>query len=122
MIYLIENDHNVRKALELLLSSGSYAYRSFKMGEEFLNDQSVKSPYDILILDMNMDGLYGRAFLKQLTSTNNPVKVIGITAQDESGVRAYCREFGVKALLTKPVDSQALMDLIKFHGEVQIDH
>jgi FixJ family two-component response regulator len=118
MIYIIEDDNQVRKALELLMQSQRYENRSFKSGEDFLQDTTAKNVEDILILDMNMSGVYGRDFLKQLIAAKNPVTVIGITAQDESGIRAYCREYGVKALLTKPVDSNALMDLIKYHSEM----
>lgn len=116
MIYLIEDDHQVRKALELLFISHQYRFQSFVRGEDFLEDTSVKTLYDILVLDLNMKGVYGREFLQQLAQSNIPVSIIGITANDESLVRSYCRSYGVKALLTKPVDGNALMDLIRYHG------
>jgi CheY-like chemotaxis protein len=41
--------------------------------------------------------------------------VIVITASDDSQNKEYCREYGVKAYLRKPVDAEALLDLINYN-------
>lgn len=119
MIYIVEDDNHVRKALELVIHSHGYASKSFSNAKEFLVDPIVKKGEDILILDMNMNGLHGRDFLRELINIQSPLNIIGITANDDAETRSFCRECGVKALLTKPLDSKALLDLIKYHGEMQ---
>lgn len=119
MIYIIEDDNHVRKALELVIHSHGLLCNSYAGAEEFLEDVMQKSTGDILILDMNMAGLHGRDFLDTLVSMKSPLVIIGITAHDDAEIRSFCRACGVKALLTKPVDSQALLDLVKYHGEFQ---
>jgi FixJ family two-component response regulator len=119
MIYIIEDDNHVRKALELVIHSNGYTSHSFSNAKEFLVDPLIKGREDILILDMNMKGLHGRDFLRELNSLRSPMSIIGITAHDDVEIRSFCRAWGVKALLTKPVDSKALLDLIKYHGEIQ---
>jgi AmiR/NasT family two-component response regulator len=43
-----------------------------------------------------------------------PLTVIVVTANDEPKNREYCRQFGVKAYLRKPVDAEALLDIINY--------
>jgi two-component system sensor histidine kinase/response regulator len=46
--------------------------------------------------------------------------VIVITAFDEPKYRDSSREYGVLAFLRKPVDGEALLDIIKYNLESQL--
>jgi CheY-like chemotaxis protein len=45
--------------------------------------------------------------------------VIVVTAFDEPHTREICTSYGVKAYLRKPVDGEALIDLIKYNLPVK---
>lgn len=114
MIYVIEDDTNVRKSLEVLMNSYDLKCQSFLSGDAFLRE--YKEGYDdLMILDMRINDLDARDFLTELKEVGIEIPIIGITAQDEPEIRIFCQQYGVKSILMKPVDSNALMDLIRYH-------
>jgi CheY-like chemotaxis protein len=57
----------------------------------------------------------GIDLLKKLKMSEDPLTIIVVTANDEPLSREYCRQFGVKAYLRKPVDAEALLDIISYN-------
>lgn len=115
MIYIIDDDTNVRKSLELLMRSYELKCKAYGRGKEVLEDFRDEVP-DLVILDLKMADMESRDFLKAMKELGISIPVVGITAQDEIYTREYCRKYGVKDVLLKPVDSKALMDIITYHG------
>ena len=113
MIYLIDDDKSVRRGFEMFLKSAEMDNRSFGNAEDFL---SVVKPgeKDILILDLHLPGINGCDLLKKMNLDNIHIPVIVVTAFDDLQSRECCRQYGVKAYLRKPVDGEALSDMIKY--------
>ena len=114
MVYVIDDDANVRRSLELLLRSYELRCTSFTTGKEFL-EQYSGSQQGVVILDLKMADMDAKDFLQTLRDYGNGIPVIGITANIESNMRQYCRDLGVKNIMSKPVDSKALMDIIRYY-------
>jgi len=114
MISIIEDDLSVREAIEALLNSAGMKYQSFENAEEFLSGFKPCKK-DILVLDLNLPGMNGCDLLKKLNLDGNKIQVIVTTAFDDPVSRELCRKNGVKAFLRKPVDGEALIDLINFN-------
>ena len=114
MVYVIDDDTNVRSSLELLLKSYDMRYKSFTSGKEFLEHYSGRQK-GVVILDLKMADMDARDFLQRLKDRGIGIPVIGITANNELHVREYCRDFGVTNIMSKPVDSKALMDIIVYY-------
>jgi FixJ family two-component response regulator len=114
MISIIEDDESVREAFEALLKSAGMKYQSFGTAEQFLSGFKP-SMQDILILDLNLPGISGCDFLKKIKHDGLKIQVIVTTAFDDPASRELCRQYGVKAFLRKPVDGEALLDLINFN-------
>jgi FixJ family two-component response regulator len=113
MVYLIDDDLYIRKAFELLLRSAEMPYQSFQNAEEFLaNTQPTEK--DVMVLDLNLPGISGAELLVALSKSPQKINVIVVTAYDEPLIRGHCKEYGVKAYLRKPVDSEALIDIIRY--------
>jgi FixJ family two-component response regulator len=114
MIYLIDDDTSVRRACEMFLGSAGMEFASFGSASEF---ESTVTPglEDIIVLDLHLPGISGIDFLKKLESEGTHIKVIVVTAFDDQPSREYCLQYGVKAFMRKPVDGEALMDLIKYN-------
>jgi len=115
MVYVIDDDANVRRSLELLLGSYELRCQAYMTGREFL-DQYRKDAHDVVILDLKMADMDTKDFLQTLRDEGIEIPVIGITALDEEHMRDYCKDFGVKNIMSKPVDSKALMDIIRYYG------
>jgi FixJ family two-component response regulator len=114
MIYIIDDDKFVRRGLELFFKAAGLKFSSFGSADEYLaTTTSVLS--DIIILDLNLPGISGIDFLKKLEKEGPHLQVIVVTAFDDPQSREYCRQYGVKAYLRKPVDGEALMDIIRFN-------
>ena len=113
MIYLIDDDKSVRRAFELFLKSAGLEFQSFESANKFISFFR-SGPKDILILDLNLPGMSGYDLLKKLKQDGILIPVIVVTAFDDPQSREYCREYGVKEYLRKPVDGEALVDMIKY--------
>jgi FixJ family two-component response regulator len=113
MVYLIDDDLHIRRAFELFLRSAGMPFQSFQNAEEFLVS-AQPTEKDVMVLDLNLPGISGTELLVKLSQTAQKINVIVVTALDEPLIRGHCKEFGVKAYLRKPVDSEALIDIIRF--------
>jgi len=114
MIYVIDDDKSIRRAFELFLRSAGMEFMSFESANEFL----VKFKYlagDTLVLDLNLPGMGGCDLLKKLDQEGVHLPVIVVTAFDDPARRETCRHYGVKAYLRKPVDGEALIDMIRYY-------
>jgi FixJ family two-component response regulator len=114
MISIIEDDVSVREAFEVLLKSAGLIYQSFNSAEQFLI--GFKPCHDdIIILDLNLPGMNGCELLKRVNPDGINIQVIVTTGFDDPASRKLCKQYGVKAFLRKPVDGEALIDLIRYN-------
>ena len=114
MIYLIDDDKSVRRGFGMFLKSAGYDYTSFESAENFL-DMFKPVNGDLIVLDLSLPGMNGCDLVRKFSEEGYHVPIIVVTSLDDSGSRGLCRKFGVKAFLRKPVDGEALIDLIKYH-------
>jgi FixJ family two-component response regulator len=114
MIFLIDDDHSVRRGYELFLLSAKMECKSFENANEFLGACSPGKG-DLLILDLNLPGMSGLDVLKKFTQDDIHIPVIVVTAFDDPSSRKKCKDYGVKVFLRKPVDGETLIDIIKYN-------
>jgi FixJ family two-component response regulator len=111
MIYVIDDDESVRRALLRLLRSVNLTGEGFSSAEEFLSDERQERNACILI-DLRMPGLTGFDLQKRMASRGIEIPVIVISASDDVKSREHARELGAVGFFRKPVDDQALLDAI----------
>jgi len=119
MVYLIDNDKSVRRAFELFFRSVSMGYKSFESAGEFMAQYKPLAG-DVIVLDYMLSGLHGCDVLREFISHKIDVPVIVVSANDDPHYRDACKNLGVKAFLRKPVDVEALFDVIRFNLPEQI--
>jgi FixJ family two-component response regulator len=114
MIYLIDDDKSVIRAFELFLKSAGMECISFESATEFIS-KCKPGQQDTIVLDLNLPGISGCDFLEKLDHDGVHIRVIVVTAFDDPASRESCMKYGVKAFLRKPVDGEALIDIIKYN-------
>lgn len=119
MIYIIDDDPNVRDGFMLLLKSAGYKCSSFESAEKFLKIYEA-GENDLLILDIHLPGMSGCALMEYLRKNNMHLPVIIITGYDDEATRTEAKNYGAVAYLRKPVDGEALLDLIRYKIDIQV--
>jgi FixJ family two-component response regulator len=119
MIHIIDDDHHIRDGFSMLIKSANFKCSCFESAEKFLENYKSEEN-DLIVLDMNLTGMNGCNLLEVLESKGLHLPVIVVTAFDEPKYRKCCKEYGVIAYLRKPVDGDALIDLIKYNFEPRI--
>ena len=119
MLYIIDDDQNVRDGFMMLLKSAGYECSCFESAEELLKNYK-SGARDFLILDMQLTGMNGCILLEKMHKLGLHLPVIVVTAFDEPRYRECCREYEVLAYLRKPIDGEALIDLIKLNLDIHI--
>jgi FixJ family two-component response regulator len=113
MIFIIDDDKSVVRALMLLLRVAGFHAEAFSSAEDFLKKSHITDS-DCIILDLSMPGMNGFDLMERLTTREINAKIIIITAFDDAQNRERARKMSAAAFLTKPVDDQALIDTIKW--------
>jgi len=110
-ILLVEDDAAVREALRTVLEFDGYAVTEFDSAEALL-EQPVADNAGFLILDVNLPGMSGLKALEHLRRTEvwAPAVIVSARATDE--MRQEARRLNAVDLLTKPIDIDALLDIL----------
>src|SRR5579883_3453149 len=82
---IVEDDPSVRKSLKRLLNAHGFVTEGYASAEAFL-DAGAERRTDCLVLDLQLPGMSGIAFRRQLTALGATLPVIFITALDEDGL------------------------------------
>jgi len=112
LVFLVDDDEAVRKALRRVLAASGFQVKVFANGVDFLDAVAAQRP-DCLVIDLHMPGLTGLDVLRQLMHLEPRVPAIVITAHDEPDTRDQCLLAGAQAYLCKPLDAKVLMDTIE---------
>ena len=113
IIYIVDDDESVRRAMKRLISSMGINVQTFASGREFL-DSGYREHNACLIVDIKMPGMSGMELQKKLVAKGSKLPVIFITAFDTDKIRAEAKEIGAAGYFRKPVDDQALLDSIQW--------
>jgi len=111
MIAIIDDDEEVRVATESLVRSLGYRTTAYASAEEFLRSPR-RGEADCLITDVQMPGMSGIELQERLGELRDPPPMIFITAFPEEHIRERVYAGGAVALLTKPFDCSAMIDVI----------
>ena len=113
IIYIVDDDQSVLKAMQRLIRSMDMDVRTFTLGQEFL-DSGFRDQNACLIADIKMPVMGGIELQKKLVAKGSKLPVIFITAFDSKNLRSQAKEAGAAGYFQKPVDDQALLDLIQW--------
>jgi FixJ family two-component response regulator len=114
MVYLLENDISLRRGLELFLCSVGIDVSWVENEETLLKDYKLHVS-DMIIVDIGLPGLRASEILAKLSGSGVNLPIIVFTSSEEFNSFSNYKQYGVKACLRKPIDSEALLDTIRFN-------
>ncbi len=113
IVYIVDDDASVRKAMMRLMVSAELEARSFSSANDFL-DSGFRDQHACLIADVKMPGLTGLELQQKMLSRGYEMLVIFITGYDSEQTRELAKRSGALGYFCKPIDDQALLDTINW--------
>ena len=110
-IAVIDDDPRVLESLVNLLSSFGYSAQTYKSAEQFLKSGTL-SRTSCIITDVEMRQMSGLGLLQYLGNSNCTVPVIIIPGKPLQRSETFYLENGAIGFFRKPVDGDALLELI----------
>ena len=110
-IAVIDDDLRVLESLVNLLRSFGYSVESYKSAEQFLESGTL-SRTSCIVTDVEMRQMSGLGLLQYLKTSNCTVPVIIITGKPSARSETFYLERGAVGFFRKPVDGDALVELI----------
>ena len=112
VVYVIDDDHSVRAALEDLFASVGLRVLTFGSTKEFLAHAMEDAP-GCLVLDVRMPGQSGMDFHRQMVGLGIALPVVFITGHGDIAMGVKAMKNGAIEFLTKPFRDQDLLEAIQ---------
>jgi len=111
-VFVVDDDPALRESLAWLLESVRLPARTFASAHEFLQSFNKDQP-GCLVLDVRMPGMSGLDLLDRMVAEDAGLPVILLTAHADVPMAVRALKAGAADFLTKPFNSQELLDRIQ---------
>ena len=112
LVYIVDDEEDVRKALSRLLRSAGYTTRLFGSAREFMMSGEARFSAGCIILDLAMPGLNGLELQQLLSSSGCQRPIIFLTGNGDISKSVRAMKAGAVNFLTKPVDDRELLEAV----------
>jgi FixJ family two-component response regulator len=111
MVYVIDDDDGMRRALSLLLDTVGYKTVAFSSPKDFLSQFKSHVP-GCVVLDIRMPGMSGLELQQHLNRSGSMLPVIFITGHADVPMAVQAMKEGAFEFIQKPFRDQDLLDRI----------
>lgn len=118
-ILVAEDNEMNRKIIDKILKRENIRCDMVGNGEQALK-KLMDRDYDLVLMDCNMpvmDGYEASRTIRKIDGKKGKVPIIAMTANAMQGDREKCIEAGMNDYISKPIEVQRLMEIIREHGE-----
>ena len=112
VVFIIDDDASVRKALTNLLRSVGLRVEAFGTAQEFLTMKRPDGP-GCLVLDVRLPGSSGLDLQRQLAESGIQLPIIFVTGHADIEMSVQAMKAGAVEFLTKPFREQVLLDAVQ---------
>jgi FixJ family two-component response regulator len=112
VVFVVDDDIDVREGLKSLLQSVSLGCEIFPSVKEFLS-WKPKDTESCLILDVRLPGPSGLDFQAELAAAHIDIPIIFITGHGDIPMTVRAMKAGAVEFLTKPLREQDLLDAVR---------
>lgn len=117
-VFVVDDDDEVRDALELLLESVGLSVETFSSAQEYLDAFDPERP-GCLVLDVRMPGMSGLELQARLAAEKVHPPVVIITGHGDVPMAVRAVQAGAVDFVQKPFNEQALLDSV--HRAIEQD-
>ncbi|MDI1361467.1 sigma 54-interacting transcriptional regulator [Methylotenera sp.] len=110
-ILIVDDDKDILKLISMRLNAAGYATVTANNGAEAMSAIMLQRP-DLVISDLRMPAMDGMALLDAIQQSHPSLPVIMLTAHGSIPDAVNATQRGVFSFLTKPFDSQALLQQV----------
>jgi len=111
-IAVVDDDLRVLESLINLLASCGYNAEGYGSAEEFLESGGLEKS-SCVITDVEMRQMSGLGLLQHINNTVSSLPVVIITGKPSEKSESFYLEKGAVGFFRKPVDGDALVELLK---------
>jgi FixJ family two-component response regulator len=111
IVFIVDDDDSVRKALTRLMKSVGLTAETFTSADDFLRRESHNGPA-CLVLDIRMPGLSGLDLQDELVAAGRTLPIIFISAHGSIPISVRAMKAGAVDFIEKPFEDQTLLDAI----------
>jgi two-component system, NtrC family, response regulator AtoC len=111
LIFVVDDDSNLRRILSVLLSANGYRVMEFASGEECL-PMLDENPLAIF-MDLRMPGIGGMETLKRIKKSRADAVVIMVTSVNEAATAVQALKEGAFDYIVKPYDEARLVTTLE---------
>ncbi len=114
-ILLVDDNRTNRSVISRVLENAGHVVETAENGDDALDRLDVEV-FDIVLTDINMPGTSGLDLTKmyRVLNTEEPhMPIVALTADATEQAKQDCREAGMDGYLTKPVEAQQLLALVR---------
>ena len=111
VVFVVDDDVSVRESLELLIQAAGWRVETFASAADFLS-RGVPPVPRCLVLDVTLPGLNGLELQQQLAERRD-MPIIFITGHGDIPMSVQAMKAGAVEFLTKPFNSDVLLDAIR---------
>ena len=112
MIYVVDDDYDVRTSLRFLLETEGFDVRTFRSGVALLGS-STRNRADCLVVDYKMAELDGLELAYRLRRLQVSTPIILITGYPDENISSKASSAGVRQVLLKPNLEDSLIDCVR---------
>jgi len=109
---LVEDDELIGTMVELNLRHHGFEVQWCRAAEPAV-DEARERPFDVILMDLMLPGMDGRAAARALRRAGVGTPVLMMTVRDETPTKVAAFEDGVDDYLTKPFDMDELVARVK---------
>lgn len=110
-VYIVDDDTDIRRAMDLLMRSVGLNYEIFSSADEFL-ERNGDDVAGCLVLDIRMPGMGGLELQDKLLAQNSTLPIIFITGHGDVPMAVQAMQKGAVDFIQKPFRDQELLDCI----------
>lgn len=110
-ILVVDDDQDILKLISMRLNAAGYDTVAASDGEQALTMISLKRP-DLIVSDLRMPTMDGMALLDAVHRLHPTLPMIILTAHGSIPDAVHATQHGAYSFLTKPFDSQELLQLV----------
>lgn len=109
VVFVIDDDQSMRRALERRLQGAGYAVRTFESAQEFLDSAPAPVGHACIVSDVRMPGLSGLDLHASLVRAQRDLPTIFISGHGDIATSVHAMKAGAVSFLSKPFSTGELL-------------